>query len=287
MPNVNKKILKSEIEAAIIIVFLSIGLFFLPNHTIDPWDLFNPWRFGIIILLIASMQFGGYFAIRTLGHRIGIALVGFFGGFISSTVIFLTLPEIYKERSELLFPTIAAAILATVGMLVEFLIILYSLSSVLYNIFLQPILVMMLVGMAITLFLTQGKDKGKAKPHLSFRKMNPLDLKSSLKLALLLFSMLILITVTIRYMGTQSGALVSFLAGLFELHSISIATSTLYVHEQISLLDAKLLLSLALLGAFISKFIIVCILSRNRFGLFTSLYLGIMLIVGSAVFFLK
>lgn len=275
------KTLKSEIEAAIIIGLLAIGVFFLPNHTIDPWELFNPQRLGLIILLIASMQFGGYFAIRLLGNKIGIALVGFFGGFVSSTVVFLTLPKIYKQQKELLYPTIAAAILATVGMLIEFLVILYNLSTDLFNIFFYPLFIMMIVGAIFTLFLTRGKDKRTT----SLEKINPLDLKSSLKLAVWLFSMLIIITLTIQYMGTKSAALISFFAGLFELHGVSIATATLFIQQKLSLYDAKLLLLLALCGAFTSKFLIVSFLSRSRFALLTSLFLSIMLIAGLAGFY--
>jgi uncharacterized membrane protein (DUF4010 family) len=140
---------------------------------------------------------------------------------------------------------------------------------------------MIAVGFTSTLVLTRGKNKG----HLSSNKMNPLDLKACLKLALWLFSMLIIITLTVRYMGTQSGAFVSFLGGLSELHSISIATTTLYIQEKLSLSDARLLLSLALLGAFVSKFIIIIFLSRSRLSLLTSLFLLIMIIAGLISYF--
>ena len=267
------KTVKSEIEAGIIILLLTAGVFFLPNHTIDPWDLFNPHRFGVIFLLIACVEFAGHIAILFLGNRMGMAMIGFFGGFISSTVIFITLPKVYKNHRYLLCPAIAAATLATIGMLIEFLIILYNLSENLFHIFLAPVVTMIMIGATSVILLRQGH----IKELISFEKMEPLNLKSSLKLALWLFSMLIIIAMTIRYLGPKSGAVVSFLAGVFELHSVTVATTTLYLQKTLSEPNAILLLSLALLSAFVSKFIILWIMAKNRFALFTSAYLLAML----------
>ncbi|KTD69845.1 hypothetical protein Lsan_0123 [Legionella santicrucis] len=73
-----EKITAKEIEASITIIIISLAIIsFLPDKTIDTWNLFNPQNFGIIFLILASLQFGGYIVIRLFGKRLGIILIGF------------------------------------------------------------------------------------------------------------------------------------------------------------------------------------------------------------------
>lgn len=52
-----EKITAKEIEASITIIIISLAIIsFLPDKTIDPWNLFNPQNFGIIFLILASLQ---------------------------------------------------------------------------------------------------------------------------------------------------------------------------------------------------------------------------------------
>jgi uncharacterized membrane protein (DUF4010 family) len=79
-----------EIRAAMVILIILFGILpFLPRQPVDPWGLFNLYKIGTIVLIISLLQFTGYIAIRVFGHRLGIPLVGLFGGFASSTLVFL------------------------------------------------------------------------------------------------------------------------------------------------------------------------------------------------------
>jgi hypothetical protein len=94
-----KKFKPHEIEAAIILIIFALGILpILPSHTIDPWGLFNPRNFGVLIATIAAIQFGGYVAIRLFGERFGMAAMGFSGGLVSSTAFFATLPSTLRSR---------------------------------------------------------------------------------------------------------------------------------------------------------------------------------------------
>ena len=56
----------------------------LPDRTVDPLDVINLrviWRLTILMLLINAL---GYVARRTTGERVGLAITGFCGGFVSS-----------------------------------------------------------------------------------------------------------------------------------------------------------------------------------------------------------
>lgn len=113
--------------------------------------------------------------------------------------------------------------------------------------------------------------------------MSPLDIKSVLKLALMIGGMLFLVGLAKLYLGTKAVEIIAFLGGLFELHGISLATALLNQAEKISLETAKISLLLAVGATFVSKLGITLILARNKFGLLLSLSLLLMVASGGLV----
>lgn len=280
-----KMVTPDEWRACLIILALAVITFILPNHTIDPWQLFNPQRFSMVILLIASIQFGGYMAIRLFGDKYGIAFSGFFGGLISSTAVFLNLPKIYHERKNRLHQTVSAAILATIGMLLEFFLIVYMISRTLSHILFLPISTMVIIGVlcASISFWKQGKQGYSELTHAK----KPLDIRSVLILALFLFGMLIAIAIAIRVFGYRSAELTTFIGSFFELHSITLATTTLFVEKHLSLDKARFLLILALSGGFLSKILLIWFFARNRLAVLTTVFLCLMFLGGMSIYWIQ
>lgn len=278
-----QQIKRSELRAAVSIVIIALGIIpFLPNYPIDPWALLNPRRFGILVLLLAIVQFGGYVAIRVFGQRLGSMLMGFCGGLASSTAVFAALPKTSKKKIFPLYAIIVSAIFAVVGMLVKWIVILFAAAPSLMVNLLSPAILMIIVGCSssLLLLLPETNQKIPGEP-LS----NPLDVKSVIQLAALLAAMLILATLANQFFGKNGLFYVSFLAALFELHGISLATATLFIEKKISFSEASLSLLLALIASFISKFLLLWILAHNRFSLIVSLFLGLMCIVGTVSYY--
>lgn len=269
-------------RAIFLILFLLLTWLLLPNKPIDSFQLFNPARFVLLVLLIAGIQFSGYITTRLFGNKIGMVFTGFFGGLVSSTAVFITLPHLCKDKPALLRPTISAALFATIGMLVEFSLILLAISSILFEVFLWPLLTMIFVGTLSAIVINRDKSNLVLDTGIS----NPLHFQSVLKLATLIFVMIMLVSLAVKYMDIKNVELVSFVGGLFELHSVSMATSLLFVDHKLSLTDAKTILFLALSGAYISKIFILWILARNKFSMICSVFLCLMLGSGSVLFFM-
>jgi uncharacterized membrane protein YhiD involved in acid resistance len=79
-----------EREVRATLQLLAIALVVLPlvpNQGMGPWQALNPRTIGLLVLLIASISYVGYFAIRLLGARRGLLLTAFFGGLSSSTAV--------------------------------------------------------------------------------------------------------------------------------------------------------------------------------------------------------
>lgn len=274
------KISHTELQAAIVILLMALAvLSFLPNKTIDPWHLVNPERLGIILLALACIQFVGYLAIRIFGEHLGMLLMGFFGGLISSTSVFLTLPNIYKKNKNALVSVTTAAVYATLATLFEVLVILFLAAPSLLPHMLWPIISMMVIGGSVALLLLLDRNHR----HIFKEISNPLDILAILRLTAVIAAMLILATLAKNTVGTQGLQVFALLGGLIEMQSTTLAISTLFATGKLTMNEAYNLLGIVILASFISKFGILWVEARDRFALITSLYLGAMIVVGVIV----
>lgn len=279
-----EKLQPKEIRAAATMVLIVMCVMvFMPDRTVDPWDLFNPRRFGLLVAIIAAMQFSGYVAIRVFGDKLGVLFMGLFGGLVSSTAVIATLPRFVNKHPERIRSASAAALLATVGMLVEFLILMLFAAPKLFVSVVFPAGAMILSGVLMALALYHRE---RTKESISEPK-NPLDLKAVIYLSFVIGGMIIAVAVAKRYIGIEGVQIISFLGALFELHGVSLATATLFVGGKLPLSDATTTLLLALLASYLTKFVLLFGLARNRYGALTSVLLLVMMACGFGAVFLN
>lgn len=81
-----------ELRSALILaVMTAIVLPLLPNRTMDPWGGFNPWEVWFLTVLMASISFAGYVAVRVLGTTRGLLVSSLAGAIVSSTAVTVAL----------------------------------------------------------------------------------------------------------------------------------------------------------------------------------------------------
>ncbi|MDX1901304.1 MAG: MgtC/SapB family protein [Gammaproteobacteria bacterium] len=279
-----KKFNPHEIETAIILVIFALGIVpILPNHTIDPWGLFNPRNFGILIITISTIQLGGYIAIRLFGERFGTAITGLLGGFISSTAVFANLANTLRAHPKFVYSIIASGILATLAMLIEIIAIIFVASPALLFYTITPLLIMCITSIIFVILLLYHKTiKKTSSPPISY----PLNLIFILKTSVFIAITLILITIAKRYVGTKGVLMISFLGGFFEIHGITLATVLLYLDHHLTNHEASLVLYTAILASFLSKFFLLWSLTPKRFALKTSLFLLGIILMGGITYWL-
>ena len=88
----------------------------LPDRIVGPYDVLNPFKLGLFLLLISAISFAGYAAIRLLGPERGLALTGLVGGLASSTAVTLAMAGRARERPALAEPAAFAVTLASTVM---------------------------------------------------------------------------------------------------------------------------------------------------------------------------
>lgn len=104
---------QEELIATLKVLLLAlVTLPLLPNQDLGPWNAINPRAIGLLVLLIVSISYVGYFIIRLWKDKSGVLLIGFLGGFASSTATTIALSRMAKQgqgQTKILATAIALA----------------------------------------------------------------------------------------------------------------------------------------------------------------------------------
>ncbi|GAB4432627.1 MAG: MgtC/SapB family protein [Turneriella sp.] len=260
---VREKLRKQELTTATVLIILFFGVApFLPDATIDPWGIVNPRSLLMLFTLIALLQFAGYAANRLFGARSGLALSGFLGGFVSSTAIFIALPETRRANPREDRLVIAHALLAVSATLIQLGLVITLAEKRLALALSLPLLVMNLTSTAIALILARGNDGKGGKTALR----DPVEFRSVLKLALVLGGLIALVNLVHRAFDDKGLWLIAAVSGLFELQGVSLAIALDLKRGAISLQASSVAVMVAVAASVVSKLAIVAFAHRDRFG---------------------
>lgn len=181
----------------------------LPNTGMGPYAVLNPttlWRLVVLIMLISTV---GHISLRVIGNRWGLALAGFFSGYVSSTAAVAGFGERVREQSELLRSCVAAALFANLASLSLFVPILLAVSPRL----LQSLALELSVGAGILLVggllgLRSHSNEKTDLPNMQSRMFR-------LHHALLLAAMISTVVLISAWLTHQFGSGIALLAGIF------------------------------------------------------------------------
>lgn len=245
-----KRLRPDELEAAAILLLLAVGVIpLIPDHTIDPFEIFNPRRLGVIIALIAGIQFAGYAASRIFGHRIGMPLSGFLAGTISSTAAFLSYPRLAKSRPASSLSIASAATFAVTATLCQLVVLLSAISWPLVIALILPLAAIIIISaiLGIILSLKNGATTEKEE------RENPLSIYRAIRIGVLLTALVFIVDLTERFLGEAMTDVVSFLGALFELHGVAIASANMLENQTITIEMAANTVLVAMVASMVSK----------------------------------
>jgi uncharacterized membrane protein (DUF4010 family) len=199
----------------------------LPNRTMGPLDVLNPFKIGLMVVLIAGISFTGYVAIRALGTQRGLGLTGLLGGLASSTAVTLSLSGRAKEEPRLQDSFAMAIVLAGSIMFLRVLVTVAILAPELV-----PLLAIPLVAMAVGGFIAAGllwrhsktrTSAGAGDIHFS----NPFELGSAVKFAAFFAVVLLAAKAANTYFGSGAAYLMGVLAGTTDVDAITLSMARL------------------------------------------------------------
>ena len=218
-----EKLQEHELDAALKLLVISVVMLpLLPNEDLGPGGVLNPREIWWMVVLIASVSFVGYFAIRLAGTSKGILFTSLFAGLSSSTALTLH----YARQSKLspeVSPQFASGILIACGtMFPRILIYCALINPALLPRLIWPVAVMTLLLYLPALIIWKRNQERLAvsRPELT---QNPLDLKSALVFGVLLVAILLMGEFLQEWLGDLGIYMLAATSGVADVDAITLS----------------------------------------------------------------
>ncbi len=231
---IEQKIDPKDVNSVILLLVMTFVILpVLPNKTIDPYNLFNPYKTWLMAVLIAAISFVGYIAIKFLGHRYGVFLTGAAGGLISSTAVSVSLSKMFQNKTQLLNNYAGGIAIACTFMYIRVLFEAFVINPSLSYRLAIPYIAAFLSGMAFVYFMYKNSSFAKIDIKDSAISKNPLQLSEALKFGLIFGIIYGAVSFVEDRYGDTGVYLVSFFSGLTDVDAITLSLSELAKHDKL------------------------------------------------------
>jgi len=205
----------------------------LPDRTMGPLDALNPFKVGLMIVLIGGVSFVGYVAMRVLGPGRGLSITGLVGGLVSSTAVTLTFSRRAKDEPALASACALAIVLASTVMSVRVAVLVAVVNPNLAISVAVPMGAMTLASIGACALLYRearrpihGSSKAEtARSDVKFQ--NPFALGSAIKLGAIFAVVLLLSKAATLYASAGGMYVTGLIAGMADVDAITLSMADL------------------------------------------------------------
>ena len=257
----------------------------LPDEPLGPYGALNPFRIGVLVLLIASISFVGYVGVRLLGEGRGLLLTGAVGGLVSSTAVTLASAARAKQTPSLAGVAALATVIASTIMCVRVLVVVFFIERPLAKALALPLGAMAVVGVAFCLALFL-RDTSRGKQASSLTLKNPFELRSALQFGALFVVIIVASRWATQTFGAGGSYVTGVLAGLTDVDAITLSMANVVKTNELPIAVAARTIVLAVASNTVVKAGMALALGGGAFGKRVSLAFGSALVVGVALSFL-
>lgn len=230
---VRAAITKEEmIDFLILAAATLIVLPLVPNELIGPFDAINPRNLWLIVILVMLISALGHLALRWLGGRIGLPLVGLVSGFISSIATISAMGERARETPTLMGSAVAGAVLSSLATVLQLGLLLAAIHPPTLHALAVPLIFagvsVAIYGLVVTLSSFHQNGADMEKPSRSF------SVKTALALAVVIALVLVVSAALKAWFGQAGLIFATGIAGLADVHAPTIAVASLGAAGKIS-----------------------------------------------------
>ncbi len=280
-----KRLSEAELSGALKLLFISLVLLpALPNQGYGPWQAFNPFVIWWMVVLIASIGFAGYVAIRLVGTRYGLLLTALLGGIVSSTAMTISLARLNRDRH--LHALLACGLLATSTLMFPRVLLEVGLiNAKLLPQLIWPLATTAALYAAGAFFYYRSASSQldeNAEPPLK----NPFEVVPALRFGALLLLIVLVLEAARNWLGDAGVYLVALLSGLTDVDAITLSLARSA--------DADLNAQVAVQGIFLAvlsnslmKGLLIALIGGRQLALRTLPIMAAGLLAGLAVLLLS
>jgi len=260
--------LLSEQEAQDALIFFAMALVALPlapNRAIGPFRAFNPRRILELVVLVMAMGSASYIALRAVGSRLGLAIAGFLGGFISSTATIGTMGQRAKSDPDLTSAATSAAVLSNVATVLQMVIVLLITNVDTCRALATPMLLsgIAIVAYALILLIRTSKTQVTHEPIPG----RAFDLKLAIFFAATVSAILFFCAFLNQTYGNRGLLFGATLSGLADTHATAISIASLVSAGRLTPNNAVLPILLGFSANTLIKVVVAFTTGGARFAL--------------------
>lgn len=254
-----------ELRSMLVLLAMTVvALPIVPNGSIGPYGSINPREIWIIAIMLASVSFVGYAAVKYLGARQGILLAGAAGGLVSSTAV--TIANARRASAGEGSPSLLAAgvALASAMMFIRVSVLAAVLNPGLLGLIAPALLTASTVAAGFAAITVYRRGRGPAeRREINFR--NPFGFWSVIGFAVFLAFVMVGGRVLGETLGATGAIFGAAVAGLVDVDAITVSMAHL-APEPLSAQGAALGIIVAAASDTISKVAIGAAIGRGRFA---------------------
>jgi uncharacterized membrane protein (DUF4010 family) len=218
-----QKIGENDLKAIFQLVLIGLVILpLLPDRTFGWFDVLNPYKIWLMVVLIAGINVTAYLAYRLFGTRGGTVLGGLLGGLISSTATTVSYARQSRQYGEVVPMAVMVILLATLMMNVRVLIEIGVVAPGFLPSAAPPLGLVMGLMVLISLLLFSRIDSHSAQTP---EHENPAQIKTAILFGMLYSLILLLVAAAEAYFGVHGVYAVAVLSGLTDMDAITLSTS--------------------------------------------------------------
>lgn len=268
-------------DGLILLASALVVLPLVPDRTLGPFDVFNPatlWKLVVLVMAISAL---GHVALRAAGNRWGLAVAGFFAGYVSSTAAIAGFGQRVRETPGLLSSAVGAAMLANLASLSLFVPILLAVAPALL-----PVLWLELAAAGAVLLaggllgLNRSEDSALPSPTAQTRMFR---FSHALAFAAIITTVLFASAALGAWLGPQGAIAAAVLVALAELHAAVATIGHLFRGGVLDSGQARWALLGLLAASWLAKTVVAWTSGGRTYGLRVFAGLGVAVAAVAAV----
>lgn len=252
-------------DGLILLASALVVLPLLPDRTLGPFAVFNPRKLWLLVVLVMAISALGHVALRAIGNRWGLAVAGFFAGYVSSTAAVAGFGQRVRDTPSVLSPAVGAAMLANLASVSLIVPIVLALAPPLLPVLAAPVAAAaMVVLVGGLLGIRFGGVDASAIPT---RESPMFRFNHALGFALVVTGVLFLSAALNHWLGARGAITAAVVTALAESHAAVATVANLFAGDVLDATQARWTL-VGLLGASaLAKSVIAFASGGPRYGL--------------------
>jgi uncharacterized membrane protein (DUF4010 family) len=233
----------------------------LPDRSFGPYEVLNPFRIWLMVVLIVGISVAGYLTSRYLGARVGSVVSGILGGLISSTATTVT----YARRSKVAPETAPlSALVIVIASTIVFARVAFEVAVVAPGILWQVLPQFGLMGLWMALIAAIAFFLARREKVTAFEPKDPSNLAVAVIFGGLYALVLLAVAAARENLGDTGLYLVSALSGLTDMDAITLSTAQMITADRLCVAIGWRMMLIGALSNILFKGFVIAVLGPPR-----------------------